>query len=69
MTKAQEAHLARIKTYFEAAVDRKYRKGQAEHGGDLAIKKAIELTDLCIEEAIDQFVYLATLRENLAGIQ
>lgn len=68
MTKAQEAHLNRLKQKFNDEVDSKYRKGQAEHGGDLTSKTALQLLDMAIEETIDQFVYLSTLRENISGI-
>jgi len=65
MTPDQEEHLARIKNEFDNLVDAKYRKGQAEHGGDLFTKSKIELVNLAIDEAIDQVVYLLTLRNKL----
>lgn len=63
MTPEQEAHLARIKKNFVSKVDTKYRAGQKEHGGDLIHKDVLALINLAIEEAIDQVVYLETLRE------
>lgn len=65
MTPAQEEHLARIKNTFDNLVDEKYRKGQAEHGGDLFEKGALELINAGIDEAIDQVVYLLTARDKL----
>lgn len=65
MTPAQEEHLARIKNAFDNLADAKYRKGQAEHGGDLFEKSALELIDMAIDEAIDQVVYLLTARDKL----
>lgn len=67
MTAPQEDHLSRLKTEFTALVDAKYRKGQKEHGGDLYQKQTHYLLDMAIDEAIDQVVYLLTLREQLRG--
>lgn len=41
----------------------KYRAGQKEHGGQLWTKAG--LLDMAIEEAIDQVVYLLTLKQQL----
>ena len=54
-----------IKQNFERLVDSKYRKGQAEHGGNLFDTDLLTLTDWAIDEAIDQVVYLITLRHEL----
>lgn len=69
MTDAQEQHLARVKGSFCALVDAKYRRGAEEHAhdhsGELLSIPAREILDLAIEEAIDQVVYLLSLREKL----
>jgi hypothetical protein len=65
MTPAQEEHLRDIKESFSNLVDVKYRKGQAEHGGDLFKLTPIKLLDAAIDEAIDQVVYLLTLKEQI----
>ncbi len=65
MTPEQEEHLQKIKGEFNKLVDTKYRKGQKKHGGDLLTKKELELLDMAIDETIDQFVYLSTLRNKL----
>ena len=65
MTNEQENHLADIKATFEALVDLKYRKGQAEHGGDLMDMEILKLVDCALDEAIDQVVYLTTLKNRL----
>lgn len=65
MTREQEDHLESIKLYFISSVDTKYRKGQAEHGGNLFDMPTITLLDCAIEEAVDQVVYLTTLRQKL----
>jgi hypothetical protein len=66
MTREQEDHLQTIKWYFTTNCDTKYRKGQAEHGGNLFDLTPIQLLDSAIEEAIDQVVYLVTLRQKLS---
>jgi hypothetical protein len=65
MTPAQEAHLTRINNESCDLADVKYRKGQAEHGGNLFDLTSLQLADMAIEEAIDQVVYLITLRDKL----
>lgn len=42
----------------------KYERGQREHGGRLWRKAGI--IDMAIEEAVDQVIYLLTLRDQLA---
>jgi len=67
MTEEQEAHLMRIRKSFLVRLNDKYREGQKEHGGDLLDHPALWLLDNAISEAIDQLVYLLTLRESLVG--
>ena len=67
MTTEQEKHLQRIKSGFTKKVDEKYRAGQKEHGGDLLHNNALAVVDMAISEAIDQVVYLETLREIIVG--
>lgn len=67
MTPEQEGHLQSIKDWFVGEVDSKYRKGQAEHGGNLWMKSGI--IDMALEEVLDQAVYLYTLREQIKAIQ
>lgn len=62
MTKSQEKHLERIKKNFLKAVDLKYRTGQIEHGGNLWLKP--KMLDMALEEVIDLYVYLVTLKEQ-----
>jgi hypothetical protein len=63
MRKSQEIHLKEIKERFLALVDKKYRKGAKEHGGELRDVQGI--IDMAIEEAIDQVTYLFTLKDQL----
>jgi hypothetical protein len=66
LNQAQESHLARVKVEFLALVDAKYRAGAAEHGGELLALPDLTVLDLAIEEAVDQVVYLLSLKEKLA---
>jgi hypothetical protein len=60
---SHEAHLGKLKADFIADLDAKYRAGQVEHGGNLWDKPG--MLAHAIEEAIDQVVYLYTLRDQL----
>jgi hypothetical protein len=63
MAPEHEAHLQRVLTRFTRALSQKYRAGQREHGGNLWTKRG--MLDRAIEEAIDQAIYLMTLREQI----
>lgn len=63
MTPKQNAHLKRIQNSFHKEVKRKYEKGQLQHGGNLFEKR--DILDMAMEEIIDLYVYLHTLREQL----
>ncbi len=65
MSPAQEAHLERVKQEFLAIVDSKYRSGAQEHGGELLEVPGLVILDYAIEEAVDQVVYLLSLKEKL----
>ena len=69
MTPQQEKHLREIKQEFDIMVDRKYRKGQEEHGGDLFNMHILQLVDNSIDEAIDQVVYLLTIRNKILSLR
>lgn len=61
----QEAHLTRVKNLFTSLVDSKYRKGAEEHGGKLEEHSQLDLVNMALDEAVDQVVYLITLRDNI----
>ncbi len=65
MTPEQEAHLGRIKADFARLVDSKYRRGAAEHGGQLLDLPAVRILEQALDEAVDQLVYLLSLKEKL----
>lgn len=68
MTPQQEEHLLTVIEEFAELVDEKYRRGQEEHGGNLWDLDQIDLLDNAVKEAIDQVVYLITLRNKLKGM-
>lgn len=66
MTDHQEQHLHAIIDDFTTLVDAKFRAGAAEHDSDLSTDYSpSQILDMAIEEAIDQCVYLLTLRSKL----
>ena len=67
MTLAQEDHLANIQQTIGVEIERKYRLGQAEHGGDLW--ERVPLVDDMIEESIDQMTYALTLKSQLGRVK
>jgi hypothetical protein len=69
VTQGQEAHLERVKKEFVELVDAKYRAGAAEHRGELLALPDLSILDFAIDEAIDQVVYLLSLKEKLARRQ
>lgn len=62
MDARHEEHLQRILSRFNRELAEKYRKGQAEHGGNLWQKSG--MLDYAIEEVLDLAVYLYTLKEQ-----
>lgn len=65
MDQQAEFHLARLRRQLDTQVDAKYRKGNAEHGGSLDNWDELDLVNAAIDEAIDQFVYLSTLKDRI----
>jgi len=69
MRKAQKQHINDITNLFKELATTKYEKGCSEHGGNLWEVQG--LIDMAMEECIDQFIYLSTLREQIiqSGVQ
>lgn len=67
MTSEQYEHILSIVRKFAFEATEKYEKGCAEHGGGLWEVPAEDILEMAIEEAIDQVVYLMTLRDKLKG--
>ena len=67
MEARQETHLQRVKQRAAEIIDKKYRAGQAEHGGFLLDIGVDGLLDAAIDEAVDQVVYLLSLKEIIEG--
>jgi hypothetical protein len=63
MDSDHEHHLQEVKDSFEQEVDKKYRHGQLEHGGNLWQKSG--LIKQAKQEAVDLYVYLDTLEKQL----
>ena len=67
MTKAQEDHIYDLKAEFNHRMPKKYRAGALEHGGNIWDMSIDTLIDEAISEAIDQYVYLMTIKKLLEG--
>jgi len=65
VTDKQWNHGNQISNKAQYLIFNKYIKGAKEHGTYLPEIPVEELLDNAIEEAIDQVVYLLTLKENL----
>lgn len=59
----KKEHMNRIVELFTEQMTVKYKKGVKEHGGNLWEKG--DIIDFAIDEAIDQVVYLLTLKDQL----
>ena len=58
-----QEHIDSITASFKELATDKYFKGAKEHGGNLWDKQG--LIDMAIEEAIDQVIYLMTLKQQI----
>ena len=67
LTKEQNDHLVSLIVYFAEAVTNKYVTGQKEHGGNIWDMSAERLLDEAINENLDQFTYLMTLKQKMKG--
>lgn len=63
MTPERENHLKSIQDSFCQKVRDKYYNGQSQHGGDLWKKDG--MLDNALEEVLDLYVYLITLKQQL----
>lgn len=64
MTNEQRQHLKHLMLEQARKLSDKYERGTREHGTLLTDASVIELLDNAIDEAIDQFAYLQTARDN-----
>ena len=65
LTVKQRAHVRGIVKEWSKRGTAKYEHGVKEHGGNLWEHGTLYLLDQAIDENIDQFVYLITLRQRL----
>lgn len=69
LSDGQSHHVEAIGKEFCNSLADKYIKGQREHGGNLYDKSIDYLLTEAINECIDQFTYLTTLRERIRNEQ
>jgi hypothetical protein len=65
MTQEHEQHIKWISEQFNIIMSNKYKRGAEEHGGHLKDYTEKELIGFALDEAIDQVVYLITLRDKI----
>ena len=63
MVNKEEQYLAKIKSSFEKEVDKKFRRGVAEHGGKLWLKE--NLISEAMNEVVDLYTYLYALKDQI----
>lgn len=61
----QEDHMNEIIDDFIELMEPKYVKGAIEHNSNIWEYPTDKLLDMAIEEAIDQVVYLLTLKQQI----
>ncbi len=65
MTKEQEDHIDTLKEQFCLLAEIKYSRGVEEHEGNLWELSPEDILEEAIGEAIDQVIYLLTLKQKL----
>lgn len=65
MTAEQQLHAEYLADQFKQLMVEKYEKGANEHGGNIWEISNEDLLENALEEAIDQVVYLLTLKNKL----
>lgn len=68
LNERQQAHLNRLTKKFMVDTSVKFKKGAQEHGGDLQDMAILDILDNALDEVIDQWVYLTTLKERLTSL-
>lgn len=66
LTEAQKNHIRHLRAEFGVHLTRKYKAGAEEHKGDLRDLTGVQLLDAALDEVVDQWVYIKTLRDRLA---
>lgn len=60
---SQRLHINAITRSFKKLATEKYAKGVKEHGGNLW--EVSGLIDMALDECIDQYIYLTTLKSQI----
>ena len=68
LSQSQRFHLSTLNSTHKVLLSKKFKKGAEEHGGDLQDMPPMQLLDAAIDENIDQFVYLQTLKSKLTEL-
>lgn len=66
LTEQDDELLFDILDSFDNKAEKKFKRGKAEHGGFLGDMTPLQLLDNAIDETIDQYTYLYTLRLKLS---
>jgi hypothetical protein len=66
MTPDRERHLAAVLKSATSLIDRKFRRGQVEHGGNIWEKPG--MLHHAMDEAADLFPYLVTLEGQMSAL-
>lgn len=69
MTPQQKAHVTKLQSEATDRIGTKYTKGAQEHGGNIWDLTPSRLINEAIDEAIDQVVYLLTLRDQIVELE
>lgn len=65
LDKSQQDHISFLERRAMRLVRTKYTKGATEHSGHIWDLSEMQLIDNAIEEAVDQLVYLLTLKDKI----
>ena|SRR6185312_14202384 len=69
LTREQYKHIRDLAIAFTSRLNTKYRAGVAEHGGDIRDNGPTALIDMAIDELVDAFVYMMSVREKLLAAE
>jgi hypothetical protein len=65
MTEEKEQFMNTLLTQLTIMAEKKFRKGDAEHGSDLENKSILELNEEAMDECIDMMFYLLVQHKKI----